>query len=201
MVNTLLIILFLIITCGCQSVKEERIFPSALIQEGDLAFRCGRGMMSKIVKNAEEDHCYSHIGIAINVDGIWKIVHAIPDEKDFDGDFGRVKADDINEFFKEGKAEIGCLVHPGINDQDAIANIHKNAIRAVKDSLRFDGKYDLYDGSSVYCTEFIWRLFKEEGIDLTEGRRRWVRLLNVSGEVILPEHILNYSGNEIYYRF
>ena len=107
----------------------------------------------------------------------------------------------LDVFYSNKRAFRGCLVHTGLPADSLAASICRTAIQYARDSVRFDNSYTLSDSSEVYCTEFVWRLYKRAGTDLTEGRRRSVSILGIDGPVILPEHILDYSGNTIYFSF
>lgn len=191
----LLPLILLVLSC---SEEKERVIPEEGIEEGDLAFRCGRGVFSRIVTTAEEEGVYSHVGLVVRDEGKWKVAHAVPAEPDYKGDFDRVKLEDIEVFFAPDRAWSGCLVRPGVRDPERMC---AEAIRAARDSVAFDGGYDLTDSSKVYCTEFVWRLYMQDGTDLSEGRRRHINALGVNGDVILPEHLLKYNDIEPYYKF
>ena len=188
-------VLFLALGCAREKGRE---LPLEKIEEGDLAFRCGRGVFSRIVTTAEEEGVYSHVGIVVCDEGRWKVAHAVPAEPEYKGDFDRVKLEDIEVFFSPDRACSGCLVRPGVRDPERMC---AEAIRAARDSVAFDGGYDLEDTSRVYCTEFVWRLYLQDGTDLSEGRRRHINVLGVRGDVILPEHLLEYKDMKPYYKF
>lgn len=194
---TISILLSLVFFASCSERKVCDI-PLEDLAEGDLAFRCGRGLFSRIVTTAEEEGVYSHIGVVVKEEGRWKVAHAVPGEREFKGDFDRVKLEDIGTFFAPGRAFRGCIARTGVHIPDRLP---AKAIRAARDSVEFDGDYDLLDSSKVYCTEFVWRLFMDEGVDLSEGRRTSVNVIGISGDIILPEHILHYSKNKLYYQF
>ena len=196
------LISLLVLLAGCASPVEERVFPLEEMAEGDLAFRCGQGLFSRIVTTAESEGVYSHIGLLVRDEGDWKIAHAVPGEKEFKGDFDRVKLEDLYVFFSADRAMRGCLVHTGLVRESAKAlELCRQAILSARDSVRFDNDYSLEDSSKVYCTEFVWRLFRRQGIDLAEGRCRQFNTLYLNGDVLLPEHLLHYSNNTVYYTF
>ena len=178
-----------------------RLLPLGQLAEGDLAFRCGRGFMSRAVTAAEDEGLYSHVGIVVRENDKWMIVHAVPEEPDFKGDFDRVKKDEPDVFFSYDRASRGCLVHTGLTDSVMIKNICRDAVSYACDSVLFDNDYDLEDSTMFYCTELVWHLYNKAGIDLSEGRRRFVNLLHIKGDVILPEHLFKYSNNNPYFNF
>ena len=197
-------LLFLFILAGCGRSVPARHFPTESMRTGDLVFRCGRGVLSRAVVMAEQmDGRYSHVGVLIrDVDGVWKVAHSVPAEREFNGDFDRVKFEPLEAFLSPKMAARGCLVHVGsLTDPVRLQALCDEARQAFRDSVRFDHDYDLADSSKVYCTEFIWLLFKHYGLDLSEGRRRYVNLMNIRGDILLPEHILQYKDNTVYYQF
>lgn len=202
MVKHVLIWLAAGLLCACSSGTEDRAFPLEEIAEGDLAFRCGEGLFSRIVTTAEEEGVYSHVGLVVREDGRWQVAHAVPGEREFKGDFDRVKLEALEVFFAADRAFRGCLVHTGLKyESGKILPLCREAVQAARDSVRFDGDYSLEDSSKVYCTEFVWRLYLRQGTDLSEGRRRHFDMPFVNGDIILPEHLLHYSDNHIYYSF
>ncbi|MBR4775272.1 MAG: hypothetical protein IK008_04155 [Bacteroidales bacterium] len=193
----------LLLALSCSSVAEERVFPLEEMREGDLVFRRGRSLSSHAVMIAEKDGRYSHIGMLVKDGGTWKVVHSVPDEEEFDGDFDRVKMDDLSVFFSADRASKGSFVHTALMDSARIADLCQTAIRMARDSVRFDHDYNTDDPSELYCTEFIWRLYAREGIDLSEGRRQTVHLpiLGIDGDILLPEHLFAHAGNREYHSF
>ncbi len=195
--------LSILLLAGCRpsvaALSAE--LPYALMQEGDLAFRCGQGMFSRAVTSAQEDPLYSHVGVLVRDGGLWKVVHAVPAEPDFPGDFDRVKAEPVTAFFAPGRALRGCLVHTGLQDSLRISALAASALRYAADSVRFDGSYSLSDSSSLYCTELVWRLYRRAGIDLSEGRRRRLDVFRIHADCLLPEHLYAYSANQVYFQY
>ena len=192
----LICILLVCALAGCSARQEgECGIPQEQLRTGDLAFRCGYGIMSRAVTSVEDEGIYSHVGIVVRDGGRWKIVHSVPAEG---GGESVAKAEDIDLFFLPERARRGCLVHTGVRDTLQLAEL---ALRYAMDSVRFDHRYDLADSSEVYCTELVWRVYRRVGMDLTQGRRRHVDIMFVRGEVILPEHIKEYTDNQEYYHF
>lgn len=186
---------------ACSRQPEPRILPEAELREGDLAFRCGLGFFSRAVTAAEDAGVYSHVGVVVRDGDSWQVVHAVPAEREFKGDFDRVKKEDLAVFYGPDRACRGCLVHTGLADGASLAALRCAALAAARDSIPFDNAYDLADSAAVYCTEFVWRLYRAAGIDLSEGRRRSIHLLQIDGDILLPEHLLAYSNNQSYYQF
>lgn len=199
--NFILTVLCGVILLGCKDKPVTPVLPFGEMREGDLAFRCGEGVFSRAVTAVEEEGMYSHVGVLARDDGEWKVVHAVPGEKESARDFERVKEERLEQFFAPARARKGCLIHVEGLSPDQAWEIGRAALRFARDSVHFDSRYDLQDSSRVYCTELVWRLYRRCGIDLSEGRRRYIKALGVQADCILPEHLYAYSGNERYYSF
>lgn len=200
----LLILLMLALAAGCgrgSGEDQTAALPYGEMRTGDLAFRCGRGVFSRAVTSAEGDGIYSHVGLLVNDGGLWKVVHAVPREREFAGDFDRVKAESVEVFFGDDRAKSGCLVHTGLTDGSKIESMKATALQWARDSIPFDDAYDLADSTRLYCTELVWRLYRNAGIDLSEERRRRIHLFSIDGDCLLPEHLYHYTTNETYYHF
>ena len=203
LLRSLIAFFCLLFLSGCKSSVAapgpELPFPD--MREGDLAFRCGQGVFSRAVTSAQEDPLYSHVGVLVRDGEVWKVVHAVPAEPDFPGDFDRVKAEPVSIFFAPGRAYRGCLAHTGLSDSLQVSALRASALRFAADSVRFDNGYSLEDSSSLYCTELVWRLYRRAGIDLSEGRRRRLDVFRIHADCLLPEHLYTYSANQVYFQY
>lgn len=175
-------------------------FPYSEMLPGDLAFRTGTGLYSKMLNAASTDTVYySHIGLVAQLDSQWVIIHAVPQELDGPSDFERVKMESVKQFFDPSYALHGELVHTGlVAGRDMI----DAAVGFVRDSIRFDGAFNLTDSSKLYCTELLWLLYRREGIDLSEGRRSHRGFPSLGEEgCISPTDLYRYSGNKSYFKY
>ena len=164
-------------------------------------FRCGIGMFSRAVTAVEKEAMYSHVGLLLKDSTDWVVVHSVPREPDYKGDFDRVKKEPLESFLSEGRACKAAMAHTGLADSVKLAAMRESAFKAFRDSLRFDDSYSLEDSTRQYCSEFVWRLYRRAGIDLSEGRRMKMNVFLMSGDCILPEHLYCYKNNDIYFNF
>ena len=175
-------------------------FPYSSMRPGDLAFRTGTGTYSRMLKVSSTDTVYySHVGLLLQIDSQWVVIHAVPHEKEGPSDFERVKMETLDRFYDPSRALHGELVHTGFEAGDRMTEA---ALSFVRDSVRFDSSFDLSDSSRLYCTELPWLLYRREGIDISEGRRshRGFPTLGQEG-CISPTDIYMYSGNESYFKY
>ncbi len=167
---------------------ETAQIPYDSLRNGDIVFRRGCSYASYIVLANDDNHDYSHIGIVQKSDSGWCVIHSVNDEPDHPTDFDRVKIEKIERFFSPSRATKGEIMHSWLNDSVA-SIISQQAIQLLKDSVRFDASFNTEEHSELYCTEFIYFLYKNIGEDITEGRRTPVGILCFPNEMIFPSDI------------
>ena len=173
--------------------------PSAEMRDGDLVFRTGTGDYSRMINIESDSVRYSHIGFLLSRDSSWYVIHAVPKELEGPDDFERVKMEPLLSFLSRERCLHGAFVHTGIPCTERMA---ARALQYARDSVAFDQAFDLKDSSRIYCTELIWRLYLLEGVDLSQGLRRYRNFLIFNDEgCILPNDLLEYPGNTLYYQY
>ena len=175
-------------------------FPYDQMRPGDLACRTGTGFYSMMLNATAADTIhFSHIGLLLQIDSQWVVIHAVPNEAEGPDDFDRVKMETVKQFYDPVHALHGELIHTGFVAGDRMTDA---ALGFVRDSVRFDSAFDLTDSSKLYCTELIWLLYRREGIDLTEGRRSHFSVPGLGKEgCITVNDIYNYSGKDSYFKY
>ena len=118
-----------VVLVSCEErVGERSILPDDFtLRAGDVVFRRGEGITSRVVLATDANGNYSHVGIVVDSAGSKMIVHAVPGEPDFDGDADRVKMDTPGRFFSRKRATKGEVCRPR---NDSIAQ------RAAEAALR-----------------------------------------------------------------
>lgn len=100
----------------------------------------------------------------------WKVIHVVPGETDHDHPEERIKKETVAQFFAPGKSLSGAIFR-----YDTVNSISVKAASKARELLErnilFDHRYNLEDSAEMYCTELIYFVYKNAGIDLTEGRR------------------------------
>jgi len=193
----------LLILSGCKKEEQSGMavdFPYESLQEGDLVFRRGIGMVSRVVLAADKAGSYSHIGIVVKENSKWKVVHAVPGEPDYEGDPDRIKMDDIQLFFHKDRAKAGALMRLSM-DSDLSHSAARHAIQLYRSRILFDHKYNLNDSSEMYCTELVDYIYKKQGIDLSEDRISRINIPGLNGDYLLPGHIQQSSLLQLIYYF
>lgn len=181
--SCILFILLLITSCRSGGNDYDVTLPEIPIynlRSGDLVFRLGRTLESRAIAI---EGGYSHVGIVIRHDSTLQIAHIEPSRDDSE----KTKYESLEQFFHPKNATSGAVMRiEGLNsEQQAIV---ENYLFSCK-NISFDHDYKLSDTTQMYCTELAFRAFSEIGIDITDGTRHRVPI--VQEEVILPTDISN----------
>ncbi len=187
---------------GCSGARSGSKTDFELLQrelrEGDLLFRRGMGVLGRAVTATDHDGRFSHVGIAVKVDGAWHVIHAVPDEREFEGDFDRVKCEPVELFFDQMRAGNGAVYRVNVApEQIDVAVAHARRLSAEK--RKFDHDYDLSDTTEMYCTELVEFVFAQSGESISEGRLTHVNFPSMTGDYIMPSDLTKNSKlNQIY---
>lgn len=157
--------------CRHSSIKRQVVdFPadSLELRDGDLVFRMGLQEVSRIVTTLDGGD-FSHVGILIQADSGWHVVHAVPDEAEA-GEPDRIKCDPVEVFFEQERACRGAVLRVACSSEKA-GLAARLAYQKYLEKIEFDHDYDLNDTTQFYCTELVWFVYYQTGVDLTEGRR------------------------------
>lgn len=197
----LLLLLLFFVLPGCRNAEGKDIqFPEDEFADGDLAFRRGMGIMSRVVLAADEKGVFSHVGILKRIDGVWHVIHAVPDEPEFEGDVDRVKVEPLASFYAFDRASRGAIMRYDCDTGILRRTAESAAEIAVRGTL-FDHDYDLDDTTQMYCTELISFVYAKQGIDLTEGRRTVANLPALGGIYIMPGDLTGNKNLKLIYQF
>lgn len=174
-----------------EALKQE-------LREGDLLFRRGMGVLGRAVTATDSDGQFSHVGIAVKIDNSWHVIHAVPDERDFEGDIDRVKCEPVESFFDQMRAGNGAVYRISLAPEQIEVAV-KNALRLSTEQRPFDHDYNLGDTTELYCTELVEFIFAQSGVSISEGRLTHVNFPSMTGNYIMPSDLTKNSKlNPIY---
>lgn len=190
----------MVLSCREETEGDDISFPEEIFADGDLALRRGMGITSQVVLAADEKGTFSHVGILKQIEGKWYVVHAVPDETEFEGDVDRVKIEPLSKFYAFDRASRGAIMRYGA-DTVAAGKAAELAVGIAGRGTLFDHKYNLEDTTEMYCTELVNFVYGKSGIDLTEGRRTEVHLPAVGGIYIMPGDLTRNKKLKLIYQF
>jgi hypothetical protein len=187
----IVVTIIILMTVGCtgQSDKKGCILPKdCQLKTGDIVFRKGCGVTSHAVVMAEGNGDYSHVGIVVDSAGTMMIVHAVPDEPDFEGDVDRVKMDTPEIFFSAVNALKGEVRR--YKDPSVAHRVAAKAIEVYRRHTLFDHDYDESDTTKLFCTELVTFAFDRVGCPLKDVPRSNLNLLGMHLHCALPSDLL-----------
>ncbi|MDR2834845.1 MAG: hypothetical protein LBV69_01400 [Bacteroidales bacterium] len=193
------IFLFSLVSCSLRTDEIiERNFDDICLQDGDLVFRKGKSVTSRLVLAAKKDNNFSHVGIVAKIDNSFKIIHCVPD--DFENSDGEeiIKCENLEKFFSFDNAVTGAVFR--LENFDTISLLaSKKAVEFFNQKIKFDHDLDLKDSSKMYCTELIFCCFNSIGVDITKGQR--TVFPTVKKEFLFPNDILKNNNFKLIYQF
>ncbi len=193
--------LLLVASCSNSRVRqvEKRNIPVEF-HPGDIAFRRGVGVASQAVIMSNHRGSFSHVGLIVQVDSLWMVIHEVPYEGDSRDD-DKIYIEPVGEFFNTVKAASGAVYRLRGMDSIQRSQVCSYVLRQAAKELPFDHDYDLTDSTRQYCSELVWRSYLEIGVDLSQGRRTHVSMPSFSGSHIMPADIELNENLEIMHRF
>lgn len=198
------ILLLLVLTCTFSCKEEQRmaepLLPVEQFADGDLVFRRGIGLMSRVVLAAGGNGTYSHVGILKWVNGECCVIHAVPGEPEYDGDVDRVKVEPLTRFWSADRAARGAVMRMEV-DSLVAARAAVQALQIARRGTLFDHQYDLADTTTLYCTELVDWVYRKVGVDLSEGRLSCVNVPGIGGKYLLPGDLVNNRRLRSIYHF
>lgn len=130
---------------------------------GDVVFRRGRGLASRVVLSSDPHTAFSHVGVVVLGPRGLTVVHALPPT---DESGGGVVAEPLSEFLATDAATAAALLRLRGADAGIGARAAREASRLAEAGVPFDIGFDLTTGDALYCTELVWRVYEKAGIDL-----------------------------------
>ena len=194
------ILLFIVIyKLHSRAKQNTNTFSCDLVlKDGDLVFRKGRSIASRVVLITDRASSYSHVGVIYMLNKIPYVIHTVPDESE--NGFDYVKMEKLSVFFSSDKASRGSVFRLREQYENSAKLAALTAKSYFDNKIIFDDAFDLKSENKLYCTELVWKAFQKVGIDLIQGRFDKLILPFVKSFVVLPSSLLNsFYLEEIYY--
>lgn len=187
----------LLMLAGCEEQAPATLhLDISCVQVGDILFRRGSSFVSRGVLRVDTDSHYSHVGLAVKVDGRIMVAHAVPDEESHE----LTKIEPLETFYAPDVAQAGAICRLPLDDAQREL-INKRAQELVAARLPFDHDYDTQNHDKLYCTEFIWLVYQDLAIDVSGGKRQQVEFAFISANLILPSHLYKAPQARVVTRF
>lgn len=186
--------LFLVVQADVRKPRFPQTFRhewyaslAATVADGDIIFRRGSSMASRVVLMSDKRSDYSHTGIVRVRDSLLTVIHAVPGERHDKA--AAVKHESLARF-----------TQPSLASKVAVARV-KNTEKACRQQasakaysyycrhVPFDQAFDLRDTAALYCTELIWQAYRHAGLDLVDSRFDVLNTLFKPTGFILPSSL------------
>ena len=186
--SIILVLVMLLVAGRLRMNMAPVILPASVnaqMREGDVIFRIGSEWQGFAVRSvAGRGDPYSHVGLVIGTPAHWQVLHSVPSEHPGQPDV--VVLDDMDFFLASKRTRAVAIYHVTASDK-----AHANAVLNAKKRIGSPFRIVANDTEGQYCTTFVWRAWREAGVDL--GVR--FNQLNVpfaAGEYLSP-HSLRIS--------
>ncbi len=127
------------------------LFDASILKEGDIIFQESRSRQSRALKLATRSR-YTHVAILFKLKGEWYVEEAVQP----------VKYTVLSDFIRRGKNFHYAIKRLKNADEVMTADVVERMKRHGKTYLKKN--YDLcfgWDDSRIYCSELVWKLYKE----------------------------------------
>lgn len=183
---------------GCLNAPAPAPAPTSLpdgvheqLNEGDLVFRRGRDLMSRMVLAGESGSQFSHVGLLVRRDSTWMVLHALPDEGVTPGG---VRLDTLTTFIAPDKAATWAVfAHPAVHASA------KTIDTATYLGIPFDATFVWSDASRLYCTELVVRAWSGMGVEVADELSFLTAPL-LAEPVLAPDALLQLEGLRLVHR-
>lgn len=160
-----------------------QLFESLELADGDLVFRTGHDVMSRLVLSQGESPRFSHVGIVIRQSKVLFVVHALPSGE---ASQGGVLIEPLSQFASpENAVDIGFYRVIGI---DAISRqiVRNYVLRQI--GKPFDDKFKYSDDANIYCTELALKAMTTSGIDILTSIDN-VSVMTLAEPIFPPDYL------------
>ncbi len=161
----------------------------AQLETGDLIFRTGRSRESRVVMLFDRGVPYSHVGLVQKTeDGAAYVIHVVPGS----AEEGRnlVRREPLAVFLTPEAARAAAVYRPTPPHRHHAEQAAEKAAAYHAARLAFDDDFDAATAEALYCTELVWRAYREAGLDLTGGKLSRRALPFARGAYVLPSTLL-----------
>lgn len=177
-----------ILTQCTEQVRKVVDLPIQDFRPGDIVFRRGESVASRMVLINDPDGEYSHVGVIIQGDSSLMVVHALPGTVPTQDGEDLIRLETLHEFFAPENAIYGKVMRLPL-DSTQQAELTRRALTKVATHTEFDHDYDVADTTKLYCTELLQLLYHHIGIDLSEGRSTAINIPGINADIIMPADI------------
>lgn len=153
------------------------------LSDGDLIFRKGHDLISRLVLTQGNSAQFSHVGIILIREGIVSVIHSLPEDVNTSSG---VQVESLDSFVSiENASDVAVYRITGI-DTKSRQKIREYVLKQV--GKPFDTSLLMSTDDSMYCTELVVKAYIAVGITLAT-RLAAIRVTLINEPVIPPDHL------------
>lgn len=176
-------------TCIGTSPRWEGVAGN--LADGDLVFRTGRDIMSRLILSQGDSSRFSHVGVILRRGSGVVVVHALPQDGHSPGG---VLVEPISVFASSDNAsDIGFYRVKGVN-ANSRNNIREYVLRQV--GKPFDDAFLLSEDEKLYCTELVLKAFAAAGNRVATSVPR-IQIMLLAEPVMPPDYLRQSSQLQV----
>lgn len=167
------------------STDEPRRWEEVVEQlsDGDLVFRTGRDIVSRLVLSQGDSPRFSHVGIIIKRESSLVVVHALPQDGQSPGG---VLVEPLSVFASSSNAsDIGFYRVKGINT-DSKNRIREYVLHQI--GKAFDDDFLLSEDGKFYCTELALKALTAAGTTIAASVPQ-IQVMLLAEPVVPPDYL------------
>jgi len=153
------------------------------LAEGDLVFRKGRDLLSRLVLTQGESAQFSHVGIIVRHKGMISVIHSLPESA---SSVSGVQIEPLSSFISIENASDIAVYRLIKNDPKLIQKIRAYVLLQV--GKPFDADFLLSSDNNIYCTELAVKAFAAAGVELIANQAP-IRVMLIDEPVIPPDYL------------
>lgn len=151
------------------------------LSDGDLVFRTGRDIMSRLVLSQGDSPRFSHVGVILKRESSLVVVHALPQDGE---SLGGVLVEPLSVFASSNNAsDIGFYRVKGVS-ADSRNRIREYILR--QSGKPFDDDFLLSDDGKFYCTELALKALAVAGITIAASVPQ-IQVMLLTEPVVTPD--------------
>jgi len=146
---------------GLNSNAEKEInLPGLTLNSGDLVFRNGNGLISRLFRNSSlQEKKFGHTGIIVLKNDVPYVAHV---QQDRPGP--ALIVEPLSTFWKEEICNQGAIYRLKLNKEEK-SNLLDVITKNLERKIEFDAHFNMEDHTSVYCSEWIRDMIVESTSD------------------------------------
>ncbi|MFI3185108.1 MAG: YiiX/YebB-like N1pC/P60 family cysteine hydrolase [Methylococcaceae bacterium] len=165
------------------SIEPRRWVDAEGLSDGDLVFRTGRDLMSRLILAQGNSPQFSHVGVILRRESTVFVVHSLPEGAT---SVAGVQVEPLSSFVSsENASDVAFYRVKGINDKSR-QKMREYVLKQV--GKPFDAAFLLSTDDSMYCTELAVKALAAAGIHLV-AELPHIRVMLIDELVIPPDYL------------